>query len=423
MEDNSLLIMDTSSLWLVVGGFALFLGLVAAGINYNIRRSREATDEQTRRLTRELEQLRQGAVVGGASQDPEDLRKEAVREALRREPQFSDSTDSADRQRLSELVDQIVGELQIQREIAQVKAEEAAEARRVQAELEYARKTEESRRQAEEARQRREQATLAKLRARDEELARMSPARRWIVTHKGLVVGVVVSLLALVAVGALMANSIAQSSRLAAEQAAESAAAASSASLAAASASAEAEAEAQVEQARQDLLVACDEQVLDQVAQDEDVLFAWTQCQEAEVALKAAVALVELGTPRKVSLAGRDLAGMDLSGADLSGVRFDRANLEGADLSNSNLYDTVFYMANLSGANLSGASMMSTSLTEADLTQANLDQANLKGSILRETDFTGASVKGAKLDSVFWTWSICPSGTQIKETLVTPWPC
>jgi hypothetical protein len=105
----------------------------------------------------------------------------------------------------------------------------------------------------------------------------------------------------------LMANSIAQSSRLAAEQAAASAAAASSASLAAASASAEAEAAAQAEKARQDLIAACDLQVLDQVSQDEEVLFAWTQCEDTEVALRAAVALVELGTPRKVSLAGREI--------------------------------------------------------------------------------------------------------------------
>lgn len=420
MDDNSLLVMDTSSLWLALGGLAFFLGLVAFGVNYNIRRSREATDEQTRRLTREVEQLRRG----GVGPDAEDLRKQAVREALRREPQLADSTVGADRQRLSELVDQIISELRIQREVQQVKAEEAAEARRVQAELEYARKVEESKRRAEEARQQQEQAILAKLKARDEAIARMSPLRRWVVTHKGIVIGAAVSILALLAVGALIANSIAQSSRLAAEQAAASAAAAASASLAAASASAEAEAAAQAERVRQDLIAACDLQALDQVTQDEGILFAWTQCEDTKVALRAAVALVELGTPRKVSLAGRALAGMDLSGVDLSGVRFDRADLRGADLSNSNLDYSVFYLANLSGANLRGSSMVRTGLTEADLTQANLAEANLEGAILRETDFTGASVKEAKLDPVYWQRSTCPNGTRLEvEILLTPWPC
>jgi len=104
--------------------------------------------------------------------------------------------------------------------------------------------------------------------------------------------------------------------------------------------------------------------------------------------------------------AGIDLYGVDLSGRDLSGVDFSEALMEGAILKG----------ARLVGANFEKAVLARADLREADLTGARFGSANLGGADLRgakaaegldlsratlwETDLSGASFTGAKLDDV-----------------------
>jgi hypothetical protein len=425
MENETLVLADGSTLLVLAAGLALAMGIVGLGINYNIRRSREATEQQTRRLARELEQLRAAADSTATSEDSEArLRKDAVREALRREPELSDPKDSIARQRLSDLVDQITAELQLEREVAQVKAEEAAELRRQEADRELALRNEEAKQRDRERERKDEELRIERLKARDLRLARMSPIRRWLVTHKGLVIGTSLGILAIATLGGLMITSIVQSAQSAARvAAASSAASASSASMASAS-SATAEASSQAAQARLELIASCDLSQFDQAARDPQILFAWLECEEVQVALAAAEGLTRLGVSQTVSLADRDLAGADLSGMDLSRVRFDRANLVGADLSNSNLRQSLFMRTNLSEANLSGAILDRAHFTLTDLSRANLQGAALGRSIIRQSDLTEASVRNAVFGQLVWEESICPNGNKFRGDLrLRPWPC
>jgi Raf kinase inhibitor-like YbhB/YbcL family protein len=81
-----------------------------------------------------------------------------------------------------------------------------------------------------------------------------------------------------------------------------------------------------------------------------------------------------------VNLAGKNLAKVDLAGADLSG----------ADLSGSNLS-----LAKLQGINLKDAKLVATKFRNAKLLGANLKQANLEGA-----DFMGANMVSANLQYV-----------------------
>lgn len=220
------LLVDTSTIWFVAGGIVLGLAIVGFGINYNIRRSREATEQQTRKLTQELNRLRSAGAGPSGDPDAEALRKAALREALRREPQLADTTDPSARERLSALVNEIESELRIEREVAQIRAEEERESRRLEAEREAARRVEEDRQRTEALLRKQEEERLTRRLARDQQLARMSPFRRWAVTHRGVVIAGVLGTLTVVALVAAAINAAVQSSRVAAEQAAASASAA-----------------------------------------------------------------------------------------------------------------------------------------------------------------------------------------------------
>lgn len=168
------------------------------------------------------------------------------------------------------------------------------------------------------------------------------------------------------------------------------------------------------------------------------------------------LALFKAKPGEKLDYAGRDLTYLDLSGldfkqasmsrADLYGVDFTDASLKGADLSHTRLDRAVLIRADLSGANLAGATIyrptvytdMSSNLGDAPkFAGANLTgirvQAELSGSdfrgadlsyadftpledrpgqgtlvtlarnVLKSCDFSGATLRGAKLPrTVLW---------------------
>jgi hypothetical protein len=105
---------------------------------------------------------------------------------------------------------------------------------------------------------------------------------------------------------------------------------------------------------------------------------------------------------RKRDEGKRDELIPDLSRADLSLARLIGADLTRADLRDADLTQALFGQTNLSGANLTGAVLRGAQfilvdLTEADLSGADLAGAELAGvrfsrSILRGTDFTGATI-------------------------------
>ena len=113
---------------------------------------------------------------------------------------------------------------------------------------------------------------------------------------------------------------------------------------------------------------------------------------------------------RGLRLAGHDLSGARLEGADLTG-----ANLRGADLSravgrSADLTETVLEQSRLEGADFGGACFARTSAGEADFTEAMLEDAGfarahlryavLDGALLDGADFTDADLWGARFGKV-----------------------
>lgn len=134
---------------------------------------------------------------------------------------------------------------------------------------------------------------------------------------------------------------------------------------------------------------------------------------------------------RQSDLYGTDFTGANLKGADLSHSRLDRAVLIKTDMSGANLTGATIFRptvysdlshslsdaprfagANLTGvrvqAELSGADFRGANLTDADFTplenrpgQGTL--VTLASNVLKSCDFSGATLKGAKLPrSIMW---------------------
>jgi len=99
-------------------------------------------------------------------------------------------------------------------------------------------------------------------------------------------------------------------------------------------------------------------------------------------------------------LRGADLSNADLNGADLSNAYLGGADLSNADLSYANLGGANLSNANLGGANLGGADLSYANLGGADLTGAKLRGANLTGANLSNANLTGADLTGANLNQV-----------------------
>lgn len=124
-----------SQLWLFVAMivFAISMGVVA--LKRSVRNAASRNASQVQALEGELSRLR------SATEDPvlaeESLRKQALAEALRREPDLAASHDPDSSQRLAALVATIREELRLQRDIERLKRDEeertAMEARQAQA--------------------------------------------------------------------------------------------------------------------------------------------------------------------------------------------------------------------------------------------------------------------------------------------------
>ncbi len=87
-----------------------------------------------------------------------------------------------------------------------------------------------------------------------------------------------------------------------------------------------------------------------------------------------------------------DLRGVDLQARDLHGIALFEADLRGANLAKANLRG-----ANLHSADLRGVTLVGVDLCGADLSDAVLDGASLEFADLREANFLGTYLYGAKL--------------------------
>ena len=113
---------------------------------------------------------------------------------------------------------------------------------------------------------------------------------------------------------------------------------------------------------------------------------------------------------------GCNLSSADLVGANLAGFNFARASFASANLSGANLQGANLAFANLSGANLQGSNLSSANLAFANLSGANLQGANLNGLNLNDANLTNANLKGATttggaFNSIKWSNTTCPDGT------------
>lgn len=275
------IVVDTDTLWLIGGGVVLAIGLIALGININIRLSRESARDESRALRKQVKRLEESQ--SGALIPDSELRREALGEALRRRPELAEASDSESARELQTLVEEVTKELTIRQEIAALKAHEEEQRRRAEAEAEAARRTEEAKRMAAERQRAAEEAHREREHLRSRQLAAMSPSRRWMATHKPLMAGLIGAMaLCLAAVGFLVVTTVVSAQRQQAQEAeaaAQARAAAESASQASQAAQAEADRITQLAQG-------CDTTTPEQDIPDE-VWIAWLACEDEAVAAKS----------------------------------------------------------------------------------------------------------------------------------------
>jgi alpha-tubulin suppressor-like RCC1 family protein len=198
-------------LWTVIGGLVgkgkgrtgagIALGLFLSLIGVIIIAVMEPTPEKRAERAHEQALAMRGVfgpqpeVVAVSAPVAPVSRQEAVAEALRRDPSLGDTSDPEALKRLAESVTQVQEELELKAQVATIKAEEEAQARREELARLYAQEAarkkalwEEhvAKRQAERvAAEHVEQAarSAAEQELRDR-LVAMSPLRRWIATHR-----------------------------------------------------------------------------------------------------------------------------------------------------------------------------------------------------------------------------------------------
>jgi hypothetical protein len=291
-------IADASSLWLLVTLVILAIGVVGLGINANIRRSRDSSMRQAGELQEEVRRLRtEQAKVKfeqeRAAQDEAELRRRALEEALRREPDLQLAHDEAAAARLTALVDQIVQELVIRRELEEVKAAEAERVRVAKLALEVATRKEEERKRQQAARdaeavQRREEA-----RRRQEYLDSLPSWRRWVEEHKSLAVLSAVLVGAIVISSSVAAGVIAVQSTQAEERARLEEEQAKVAREEKERLDKEAAAKERTEQEFQDALpTACDLSI-DKSRIPQEVWAEWLRCEDLAVVVEASFWLMD----------------------------------------------------------------------------------------------------------------------------------
>ena len=307
----------------------VLVGLVAVGLLLFVRwPQRLATVAPTRAGTAGLpatpRQTSSTPMQGG-------LQREALAEALRREPSLADAKSPEDLAALGALVDVVESELSLKRELESLKQSEAKEASRIEAEQQVraTRAAADAQRRAQDASARvaRDEQAARDRAARDEHLASLSPARRWLTTHRAQVaITVGLCAFAVVGVGGLWISANQTRNR---EDLAAAAASAASASAAASSASVSASASA--------------------------AAAASSASASASASAEAVAQAAKASCAAAVKKATASLAGCDLSGANLAHLDLSGRNLAGANLSNANLLGATLRGANLQAVTWSGA--------------------------------------------------------------------
>lgn len=181
---DTVVVADSDSLWLLVGGIAMVVGLAVFAVNVNIRRNRKAAEEQGRALQREVRRLQKAQ--GNSESIAATTQREALAEALRRHPELSDTQDPDSVKRLQAQVDEIKQEIDLRNQVAALKAEQEEERRRAEAAEEAERKIEEGARKAEALRQAEAERRIQAERDREVRIAGMSAPRRFLALHPGL---------------------------------------------------------------------------------------------------------------------------------------------------------------------------------------------------------------------------------------------
>ena len=127
-------------------------------------------------------------------------------------------------------------------------------------------------------------------------------------------------------------------------------------------------------------------------------------------------------TVKGLSFASRDLNGIDLSCQDLSGLSFVQGDLKGTNLNKAKVAGVDFSQADLTGAsllaadgsgadfgqatldraqfaeaNLTAAKFIQVNMRKADAPRARFDRADFTQADIDESDFTGASFRNANL--------------------------
>lgn len=244
----------------------------------------------------------------GETLTPEEIRKQAVRQALEKHPELADKSDSASLARLSTYIEAEERALQVQLERVEAQRREFAEAaRRAGEESRRVRKEQQERelaaqRQKQEAERlratrERELQEAAKRAQREAELEQMTATRRWFAQHRTplLVVTAVVVVLAVIGSALAIGNAL-ETQRLAelAQEAAEQ----------------EAANNRLLQEKRADALVACDPQQAPRYPGDAELMNAWVDCEDAS-ARRAVAATAGNGilTPASLEALASDTSG------------------------------------------------------------------------------------------------------------------
>jgi hypothetical protein len=277
----AVIVADADSLWLIAAAIALSLGILGFGLNYNLRKNRASAEKDAEVLRKEVRRMR--STQSSEALTEAELRQRALEEALIRNPRLAEATDSDSVRELQRIVDEITEEMRLRHQVAELKAKQDAERQREETARQMAAQRAAAQREAEERARVADELEKQAKAEYERHLAAMSPARRWIFTHRSTVLAGVATLVLVVAGGSWFAvNFFEQRQR---DQVAAEAAAA-----AAAEREAQAALEAEQRQAEferiEELKKACD---LTQAGEDtpQEVWFEWINCEDETVVAAA----------------------------------------------------------------------------------------------------------------------------------------
>ena len=262
MNSQQVLLVDSGSLWLIAGFVVLVISIGIAGVRIRINRANRDNVEQLTALRREVQGLRPDE--GGPTQ--EELRAEALKEALRREPGLADASDPESAQRLVRLVHDVSEEFALRAEVERLRQQEQREAEALAQRRAAEEAAEQARIRLEEEQEAKRQRDADARRSREANLAAMGPTRRWLATHKAVSLALVGLIAVVIGVFASLFINQENQRRQAVDAAAQ----------------AQAQAEA-VASAQAQLEAACDLSKVSQLASDSRIMNVWASCSDATV--------------------------------------------------------------------------------------------------------------------------------------------